>query len=130
LQVAEDGIYPLERVQAYARAYRHAGGTHSFADYFHAAYGSARMDERLRMQMSFSHHDLSGDEAFGEFHLVLCRNVLIYFGLDLQVKVLDVFRRSLVPLGYLCLGLQEHLADPIGWQHIDRSRNVYRRVPL
>lgn len=130
LQKAEDGIYPLERVQAYARAYRNAGGKHSFGDYFHAAYGSARMDERLRRQMSFSHHDLSGDEAFGEFHLVLCRNVMIYFGLDLQIKVLDVFQRSLVPLGYLCLGLQEHLAEPQGWKPIDHSRNIFRRGSL
>ncbi|HGS4633766.1 TPA: protein-glutamate O-methyltransferase CheR [Vibrio cholerae] len=128
LLIAEEGIYPLERLQGYARSYRKAGGKNSFADYFHAAYDSARMDERLRIQMSFAHHDLSGDEAFGEFHLILCRNVLIYFGHDLQVKVLDVFKRSLVPFGYLCLGLQEYLAAPQGWQDIERRLNIYKRA--
>jgi chemotaxis protein methyltransferase CheR len=127
LEAAAEGIYPLERLESYARLYREAGGRNSFADYFHAAYGAARMDERLRQVMDFSRHDLTGDEAFGEFHLVMCRNVLIYFTPAMQRRALDVFRRSLVPLGYLCLGLQEYLIEPAGWAPVDRRLQIYRR---
>lgn len=127
LEAAAEGIYPLERLESYARLYREAGGRNSFADYFHAAYGAARMDERLRQAMDFSRHDLTGDEAFGEFHLVMCRNVLIYFTPAMQRRALDVFRRSLVPLGYLCLGLQEHLIEPAGWEPVDSRLQIYRR---
>ena len=44
-----------------------------------------------------------------------------------QRRALDVFRRSLVPLGYLCLGLQEHLIEPAGWTPVDRRLQIYRR---
>lgn len=127
LEAAAEGIYPLERLESYARLYREAGGRNSFADYFHAAYGAARMDERLRRIMDFSRHDLTGDEAFGEFQLIMCRNVLIYFTPAKQRRVLDVFSRSLVPLGYLCLGLQEHLVEPAGWDPVQRRLQIYRR---
>jgi chemotaxis protein methyltransferase CheR len=128
LEQAAEGIYPLKALQSYARLYRAAGGSRSFADYFHAAYGAGRMDERLRARMQFARHDLSGDEVFGEFHLVMCRNVLIYFSPDLQRHVLDLFRRSLVPLGYLCLGLREYLIEPAGWSAVSRPLQIYRRL--
>lgn len=128
LERAAEGIYPLKALQSYARLYRAAGGGGSFADYFHGAYGAGCMAERLREKMQFVRHDLSGDEVFGEFHLVMCRNVLIYFSPALQRRVLDLFRRSLVPLGYLCLGLREHLAEPAGWIPVARSLQIYRRL--
>lgn len=127
LEIAAEGIYPLERLKSYARLYREAGGLGSFADYFHAAYGAARMAERLRRVMDFARHDLTGDEVFGEFQLVMCRNVLIYFTPTMQRRALGVFRRSLVPLGYLCLGLQEYLAEPAGWTPVERTLQIYRR---
>lgn len=128
LETAAEGIYALERLESYARLYREAGGRNSFAEYFHAAYGAARMDERLRQVMSFARHDLTGDEAFGEFQLVMCRNMLIYLTPAMQRRALDVFRRSLVPLGYLCLGLQEHLVEPAGWEAVERRLQIYRRM--
>lgn len=40
----------------------------------------------------------------------MCRNVLIYFGKELQMRVLDLFDDSLYGLGILGLGRQESLA--------------------
>ncbi|MEO5947841.1 MAG: CheR family methyltransferase, partial [Chitinophagaceae bacterium] len=39
----------------------------------------------------------------------VCRNVLIYFKRSLQNTVLGLFRKSLVPLGYLALGSKESI---------------------
>jgi chemotaxis protein methyltransferase CheR len=127
LAVAEEGIYPLERLSSYARLYRDAGGTGSFADYFHARYQLGRMDERLREKMTFYRHDLAVDEVFSECHLVMCRNVLIYFGRELQQRALDLFWRALVPGGFLCLGTREHLMESSGWSPVDRRLQLYRR---
>ncbi|MHC4887529.1 MAG: CheR family methyltransferase, partial [Planctomycetota bacterium] len=51
-------------------------------------------------------HNLATDGVFAELHFVLCRNTLIYFDRDLQERALQVFSDSLVPGGYLCLGLK------------------------
>jgi chemotaxis protein methyltransferase CheR len=42
-------------------------------------------------------------------HLILCRNVLIYFNEKLQNRVLNIFRDSLVFDGFFCLGNKESL---------------------
>ena len=53
-------------------------------------------------------------------HLVLCRNVLIYFNRDLQNRALGLFTESLVHGGFLCLGTKEDL----------QFRRVIRVLPL
>lgn len=46
---------------------------------------------------------------FGEAHLILCRNVLIYSSTPLQDRVLAMFADSLVRGGFLCIGTRENL---------------------
>jgi chemotaxis protein methyltransferase CheR len=47
--------------------------------------------------------------VFAEMHLILCRNVLIYFDRILQGHVLSLLRNSLCRRGFLCLGSKESL---------------------
>ena len=54
----------------------------------------AVFDPELLRDVVFAQHNLATDRSFNEFHLVVCRNVLIYFGRDLQDRVLDAVRRE------------------------------------
>ena len=65
------------------------------------------MNEDLKENILFSHHNLVTDSSFGEMNLILCRNVLIYFDQTLQNRVLELFASSLCQLGHLCLGTKE-----------------------
>ena len=65
------------------------------------------MDTALQENITFANHNLATDGVFGEMHLILCRNVLIYFGRTLQDRVLSLFRNSLLYNGFLCLGSKE-----------------------
>jgi chemotaxis protein methyltransferase CheR len=49
------------------------------------------------------------DSIYGSFDLVLCRNVLMYYSLDLQRGTLDRLYEVLNPGGYLVLGASESL---------------------
>jgi len=109
LRKASDGIYDLSVMQSFARNYVQAGGKFSPSDYYTAEYGLARFDPALRENVMFSEHNLATDEAFVEAHLILCRNVLIYFSRELQHRVHGLFLRSLAPGGYLGLGSKETL---------------------
>ena len=106
---AREGIYPAERVRQYAENYRRAGGTSSFTSYFTVAHGYAAVVPWITRSMHFAEHNLVCDEVFGEMNAVLCRNVLIYFNLDLQDHALGVLGRSLIQGGFLCLGSREGL---------------------
>lgn len=95
LMNAREGIYPMERMQEFTANYQRSGGTEPFAGYYRAAYGAAIFDPSLRKNIVFANHNLATDGVFSEMHLVVCRNVLIYFDRNLQNRTLKLFRDSL-----------------------------------
>ncbi len=109
LEKARGRIYPLGRIQEYSNNYQKAGGRKSLADYYRARYQSVIIDASLQDNVTFANHNLATDGVFSEMHLVLCRNVLIYFDRTLQNRVLKIFRDSLCYNGFLCLGSKETL---------------------
>lgn len=110
LQHAKSGIYPLESIKDYTKNYIQAGGTEAFSDYYLAKYDSAILETDLRNKITFAQHNLVTDGSFGEMHLIMCRNVLIYFDRTLQNRVNKLFSDSLTKGGFLCLGSKETLA--------------------
>lgn len=109
LAKAQEGIYAAGDIQQYEANYRRAGGRGSLQDYCTARYQLAKMHDELKANITFANHNLVSDGVFGEMHLILCRNVLIYFTDVLQDRVLKLFMDSLVRGGYLCLGARETL---------------------
>jgi len=109
LERAKTRIYPLDRIKEYSANYQKAGGQKSLADYYRARYQSTILDASLLDNITFANHNLATDGVFAEMHLILCRNVLIYFDRNLQNRVLSIFRDSLCYNAFLCLGSKETL---------------------
>ena len=109
LQRAKQGIFPLERMQEYTENYIKAGGTRAFSEYYTAMYDGALFSPALTRNIVFSQHNLVTDRSFSEFHVIFCRNVLIYFDKTLQNRVHRLFYESLVMFGVLALGSKESL---------------------
>lgn len=109
LRKAEQGIYPLDYIKSYTQNYQQAGGLNSFSDYYVSDDHNVVLNSSLREKIVFANHNLTSDGVFGEIHLILCRNVLIYFNKELQDKVLNLFRESLCNGGIMCLGSKETL---------------------
>jgi chemotaxis protein methyltransferase CheR len=109
LESAQKGIFPLSAMKLYSQNYIASGGKNEFSSYYTTRYQYALMDERLRSRIIFASHNLVTDSSFNIFHLVLCRNVLIYFDKELQEKVFTLIDASLEPLGFLGLGAKETL---------------------
>lgn len=107
LEKAKARIYPLDRIKEYSLNYQKAGGRHSLADYYQARYQSIIIDASLQNNITFANHNLATDGVFAEMHLIICRNVLIYFNRTLQNRVLSIFRDSLRYNGFLGLGGKE-----------------------
>lgn len=131
IKAAQDGIYPVETIKTSIKNYQESGGKESFSDYYTADYGFAKMNSDLLSNVVFAEHNLVTDQVFAECHLVLCRNVLIYFNKELQDRVLLLFEESLRHRGFLALGSKEAIRfssvagsfEPVS----DRWR-VYRKI--
>ncbi|MEO3408513.1 protein-glutamate O-methyltransferase CheR [Mucilaginibacter sp. CAU 1740] len=109
VKIAASGILPAGAMQLYSENYIKAGGNADFSSYYTANYGHVLFQSELRKRMVFSTHNLVADSSFNQFHLILCRNVLIYFERELQGKVFALFDESLENLGFLALGSKETL---------------------
>jgi len=131
IEHARGGIYPLSRMRDFTASYQQAGGARSFSEYYTASYGAAMFHPRLRANVLFAQHNLATDTSFSEFHVIFCRNVLIYFDRSLKERTLGLFMESLSPLGYLCLGRRESLrfTNVEGeFQEVDAKERIFRRA--
>ena len=109
LEKAQKGIFPLSFMKQYSENYIASGGHNDFSSYYSANYEGAKFDTLLSKQMVFSTHNLVSDGSFNEFHMIICRNVLIYFDKNLQDRVFKLFDKSLGLFSYLALGSKETL---------------------
>ncbi|MBF0370400.1 MAG: protein-glutamate O-methyltransferase CheR [Magnetococcales bacterium] len=109
LAKARTGLYSIDSLNEFSENYQKAGGSGLFTDHCRIKGGEVEMDPELCREVMFVRHNLVTDGVFGEMHLILCRNVLIYFDRSLQERVLGLFNESLVSGGFLCLGDKESL---------------------
>ncbi len=96
--------------------------------YFTKEDGEVEVNKRIRSMVVFGQHDLGQRAPFPRIDLALCRNVLIYFGADLQRRVLQLFAYSLRSGGVLVLGKAE-TTSPLTeyFTPINSVLRIYRR---
>lgn len=130
LKKAEAGIFPVDQIPLFTKNHRLSGGKSSLSDYYTADYGAAVFDKTLRKRVVFSDHSLATDSVFAEVQLVSCRNVLIYFGRELQDRAIGLFKDSLVRRGFLGLGAKESLrfsAHADAFVDFTREERIYQK---
>jgi chemotaxis protein methyltransferase CheR len=131
LKVARAGVYPLAAMKEFTANYQHAGGNGSFSEYYSANDESAIVRPFLQQNIVFAQHNLVTDASFNEFHVVFCRNVMIYFNKTLQEQVHRLLHQSLVRLGVLALGRRESLQFS-GYEscyaELQPKEKLYRKV--
>jgi chemotaxis protein methyltransferase CheR len=128
LQIARDGVYPIDKMKLYTSNYRQSGGEKPFSEYFKAHYGSVLFDKSLRRHIVFAPHNLATDKSFNEFQMIVCRNVLIYFNQALQNKAIHLFYDSLCQFGILGLGNKESLLFTDirqNFEELDRKQKIF-----
>jgi chemotaxis protein methyltransferase CheR len=85
---------------------------------------------RVRRRVFVRRVDLNSAPApRRDYHMVVCRNVLIYFDRPMQERLLQTFTDSLLPGGYLVLGKVETLFGTVRDRLllVDPRERVYRR---
>jgi two-component system CheB/CheR fusion protein len=75
--------------------------------FFTSTNGSYQVIKPIRDMCIFAKHDLTRDPPFSNMNLIACRNLLIYFEMKLQERIIPLFHYGLKPNGYLVLGESE-----------------------
>ncbi len=95
--------------------------------FFAKADDSYRISKSIRDLCVFARQDLCADPPFSNLDLISCQNVLIYFGPELQNRVIPVFHYALKPHGALLLSPAESIA---GFSELFTSVEKKRRLYL
>ncbi len=131
IERGKQGIFPLKHMRDYTANYQKAGGRGTFSDYYTAKHDAVIMRDFLRKSITWAEHNLAADGSFNEFHLIVCRNVMIYFNRELQERVHRLIYDSLAPGGVLALGHGESLQFSLleeRYVAVDRAEKIYRKI--
>jgi len=97
---AQEAIYSQFEVQR-------GLGVHQMLACFETAGEQWRVRSDLRQKVVFQVHNLLDPPLGGQFDVILCRNVLLYFSEDRRRKVFDQLRSAISADGVLMLGAGE-----------------------
>ncbi|PLA74811.1 hypothetical protein CYQ88_04270 [Hydrogenovibrio sp. SC-1] len=83
----------------------------------------------VRDHVVFARQNVVMDPPFSRLDLVSCRNVMIYFSIDLQRQVLQTFHFALKTRGYLFLGKAEsaNSVTPELFDSYDKTNQIFQR---
>lgn len=79
------------------------------AKYFKDMNGNHMVAEAVKKNVVFDYHNLKCENGLRSLDMIFCRNVMIYFDLEEQRRLISRFSECLVPGGYLFLGHAESL---------------------
>jgi chemotaxis protein methyltransferase CheR len=109
LDIAKKGFYYHHSYEKNMDNYTEFEGQRTLDSYMKMDKMGYHMDPSLLGNVRFEQHDLVQDKYKGNFDVIFCRNVMIYFNQDLQSMVLSKFRSVLGAGGYLALGAKESI---------------------
>ena len=122
---AQRGRYPPEQLQDVKHKWVETYFTLKNEQFF--------LNDEIREMVHFSRYDMTDpktyvppESVFGNFDLVLCRNLLIYYSSEHQNLIFDKLHRSLAVKGCLVLGTAESL--PARYKNRFLSRDLYSRI--
>ena len=98
---ARQGVYPAN-IAADVSVER-------LARFFVEDQGGFRVSKEIREMVVFATQNVIMDPPFTKLDILSCRNLLIYFGAELQKRLLPLFHYSLLPGGVLFLGSAESI---------------------
>ena len=90
---------------------------------------SYQISDEVKSRVEFKEHNLLKDTYPTDFHLIVCRNVLIYFTEEAKDEVFRKFQKSLKPGGYLFIGSTVQIINyrEVGF---DRKNSFFYQRPL
>ena len=101
LERAQSGLYRVDQLKGVESPY--------LEKYFRIDNGNYAVADRVKRHVIFDYHNLKHDNGLRGLDMVFCRNVMIYFDMDEQRRLVERFANCLVPGGYLFLGHAESL---------------------
>jgi chemotaxis protein methyltransferase CheR len=101
LERAQSGVYGSDQIRGLNEPY--------MSKYFRRDGGNYIVRDEVKRRVIFDYHNLKHDNGLRSLDVIFCRNVMIYFDVEEQRRLIARFANCLVPGGYLFIGHAESL---------------------
>ncbi|MEM9829146.1 MAG: CheR family methyltransferase [Bacteroidota bacterium] len=135
LSTAQQGIYHQLEIDEYEKNYQDCNPHGAFARYYEKHAGKegsgGKMDSQLVQHVGFHHHNLILEPPPGQFDIIFCRNVMIYFDTNAKLKLLEKFHEHLHEGGYLIIGFYDalvQLIDKSKYKFTDLDAKIFQKI--
>lgn len=130
LEIARRGVYDSSQ---FMKAMNNLAKEHfifNFRNYFDSGDGFFRAKDTLKELIDFRHLNLTSQDTINDVHIILCRNVFIYFTKPLQERIVDKFYRVLKQGGYFIIGNTETLVSEARaiFNEVDSLNRIYKKI--
>lgn len=122
IEKAKIGIYTNKSLEALPQVYKDA--------FFEQQNNSFLIDAKVRDCVEFRQHDLLREPFPGKFHLIVCRNVMIYFTEEAKEELYRKFHDALEHDGVLFVGSTEQIIFPQRYNLKSIKTYFYKRSDL
>ncbi len=95
--------------------------------YFKKIGNSYQISDEIKSRVDFKQHNLLKDPYPEKCHMIVCRNVLIYFTEESKAEVYDKFNAALVEDGILFIGSTEQIMNHKGHGYERRNSFYYQK---
>lgn len=96
--------------------------------YFVKSSNEYHLSEQIKKMVQFKKHDLILDPYEKNFHVVICRNVTIYFKNEAKNEVYKKINESMVKGGIFFTGATENIFDPASFGFKRLSTFLYEKI--
>jgi chemotaxis protein methyltransferase CheR len=125
LSVARAGVYDAQALKKLKK--------YMVSKYFDAVDGNDkyRIKDNVKHLVRLQQHDLISGKKFSHFDIIFCRNVMIYFGKELQSRLLLDFYDALNEGGYLIIGRTETMVGEAREKFtcVNTRERIYKKSP-
>jgi chemotaxis protein methyltransferase CheR len=101
LERAQSGVYSADQIRGLCEPY--------MSKYFHRENGNYVVNDDIKRRVVFDYHNLKHDNGLRSLDVIFCRNVMIYFDVEEQRRLINRFTSCLMPGGFLFIGHAESL---------------------
>jgi chemotaxis protein methyltransferase CheR len=101
LERAQSGVYSADQIRGLCEPY--------MSKYFRRENGNYVVSDDIKRRVVFDYHNLKHDNGLRSLDVIFCRNVMIYFDVEEQRRLISRFSGCLTPGGYLFIGHAESL---------------------
>ncbi len=121
LKTAKEGIYSEKSFPALPKEYKDK--------YFIKRDDKYEVLPEVKRCVDFKQHNLLADPYPSNLHMIVCRNVLIYFTEETKEQIFRKYYNALAPGGILFLGSTEQMMSykDVGFERLD---SFFFRKPL